>query len=160
MNPKAYRLPTHVFPRRYDVRIDARLSREDVHGSVTIKLDIKESRDYIELHAVDMKLLETTLTAGGKTYKGQVEQDNEREMARIGFDEALPTGEATLEINYDGKISNRMEGLYLAKDGPEKCSAPSARRQRPPHLPLLRRACLQGAVRLGGHHSTRDDRAG
>src|SRR5439155_1840 len=61
-NPKAYRLPTHALPRRYDIAIDARLGREDVHGKVRIELDIREPRDVIELHARDMQLSNARLT--------------------------------------------------------------------------------------------------
>ena len=120
-NPKAYRLPTHVYPTSYDIEIDARLGRQDTHGKVTIQLDIREARDTIELHARDLKLSDARLTIGGMTLEGEIEQDNERNMAAIRFDKPLPVGEATLEINFDGEISKGLEGLYLAKDGPEEC---------------------------------------
>jgi puromycin-sensitive aminopeptidase len=120
-NPKAYRLPTHVYPTRYDIEIDARLGRRETHGKVTIQLDIRESKDTIELHARDMKLSNATLTVGGETLEGEIEQDNERNMASIRFDEPLPVGEATLDITFDGEVSKGLEGLYLAKDGPEEC---------------------------------------
>ncbi|MFL5735080.1 MAG: M1 family metallopeptidase [Chloroflexia bacterium] len=121
-NPKAYRLPTHAFPRRYDIEIDARLGREDFHGKVVIKLDIVEARDVIELHAKDMKLSDARLTSSdGKTLEPRISQDNEREMAAFKFDRPLPSGPASLEVSFDGKVSKNMEGLYHAKDGPEEC---------------------------------------
>src|SRR5438105_9455549 len=119
-NPKAYRLPTHAFPRRYDIEIDARLGREDFKGKVAIQLDIVESRDVIELHALDMEIKEARLTTGDKTLTAQVSQDSEREMAALKFGEPLPVGQATLEIAYDGHVSKKMEGLYHARDGPEE----------------------------------------
>ncbi len=120
-NPKAYRLPTHALPTRYDIEIDARLGRQETHGKVTIQLDIRELKDTIELHARDMKLSDARLTVGGETLEGEIEQDNERNMAAIRFDEPIPVGEATLEVKFDGEISKGLEGLYLAKDGPEEC---------------------------------------
>jgi puromycin-sensitive aminopeptidase len=120
-NPKAYRLPTHVLPRRYDIKIDARLGRQAVYGSVTIQLEIRESRDVIELHARDMKLTDAALTIGDRTLDGDITQDEEREMAAIKFAEPLPTGDATLHITYQGQVSSGLEALYLAKDGPEEC---------------------------------------
>jgi puromycin-sensitive aminopeptidase len=121
MNPKAYRLPTHVLPGRYDVQIDARPGREDFHGQVNIALEVVESRDAIEIHARELVLDRAELTAGGKELKGEIEQDAVREMAAIRFGEPLPVGEATLEIGFTGRVSKSMEGLYLAKDGPEQC---------------------------------------
>src|SRR3954447_659283 len=121
-NPKAYRLPTHAFPRRYDIEIDARLGREDFHGKVVIKLDIVEARGVIELHAKDMKLSDARLTSSdGNTLEPRISQDNEREMAAFKFDRPLPSGPASLEVSFDGKVSKKMEGLYHAKDGPEEC---------------------------------------
>src|SRR5437764_562653 len=103
-NPKAYRLPTHAFPRRYDIEIDARLGREDFNGKVAIALDIVESRDVIELHARDMQVLTCrAITSGGKTLAARITQDNEREMASFKFKEPLPVGAATLEITFEGE---------------------------------------------------------
>lgn len=121
LNPKAYRLPTHVLPSRYDIEIDARVGREDFHGKVSIQLDIQESRNSIELHALDLALSEARLTVGSKALTGDIKQDADREMAEISFGEALPVGLASLEIAFDGHVSKGLEGLYLAKDGPEQC---------------------------------------
>ena len=121
MNPKAYRLPAHALPRRYDVHIDARLGRKEVYGRVVIQLDVEESKDFIELHARDMQVTSVQLKAGGKTLEGKATQDAEREMARLTFGEAIPTGGATLDIEFDGQVSDGLAALYLAQDGPEKC---------------------------------------
>jgi puromycin-sensitive aminopeptidase len=144
---KPYRLPTHVLPRRYDIQIDARLGREEFFGKVTIQLDIHEAsdpvpvaiagglgdvdldlvmqepRDYIELHARELQLSDARLTAGDQTLEGRIALDPERQMARIKFDRPLPIGEGKLEISFAGKLSPNMEGIYLAKDGPEQCIA-------------------------------------
>src|SRR4051794_305832 len=109
-DPKAYRLPTHVLPKRYGIDIDARLASEDFHGKVTIDLDIKESCDAIEMHARDLKLSDAILTIHGAMRAGVIHQDNEREMASIRFDEPLPAGGATLELSFAGRISPNMEG--------------------------------------------------
>lgn len=121
MNPKAYRLPTHALPTRYDIEIDARLGREDFHGKVAIQLDIIQSRTSIELHAVELELSNARLTVDGKTLEGRIKQDADRGMAEINFGEALPTGPASLELAFAGTVSKSLDGLYLAKDGPEQC---------------------------------------
>ncbi|HUP26967.1 MAG TPA: M1 family metallopeptidase [Chloroflexia bacterium] len=121
MNPKAYRLPTRVLPRRYDIDIDARLGREEFGGKVTIRLDVNEPTSSVELHARELQITEACLTLGGKELKGKVEPNTESEMAAINFDETIPAGEATLGLTFNGKVSQGLEGLYLAQDGPEKC---------------------------------------
>ncbi|MDQ3705106.1 MAG: M1 family metallopeptidase [Chloroflexota bacterium] len=119
-NPMAYRLPTRALPRRYDIEIDARLGRRETFGKVTIQLDVRESTSSVELHAVHQTLKDARLTYGGNTVEGRIEQDEERELAIISFEEAIPVGEATLEVAFDGEVSNGLEGLYLSKDGPEE----------------------------------------
>jgi puromycin-sensitive aminopeptidase len=115
-------LPDHVLPRRYDIELDVRVGRPTFTGKVSIQVDVRESRSSIELHANDLLTLnEAVLTAGGDTFKGEISQDAEREMARIEFGRPLPEGSATLVITYDGRVSPTLEGLYLAKDGPEQC---------------------------------------
>jgi puromycin-sensitive aminopeptidase len=116
----AYRLPTRALPRRYDIEIDARLGRRETSGKVTIQLDVRESTNSVELHAVNQTLKDARLTYGGTTVEGRIEQDEDRELAIISFDEAIPVGEATLEVAFDGEVSNGLEGLYLSKDGPEE----------------------------------------
>jgi puromycin-sensitive aminopeptidase len=121
-NPRAYRLPNHVLPRQYDIELDARVGRPTFTGKVTIQVDIREGSSSIELHAHELLTLkEATLTAGDTTLQGTITQDAEREMAHIDFGQPLPVGDATLVIAYDGRISPTLEGLYLAKDGPEQC---------------------------------------
>ena len=119
-NPKAYRLPTHALPRRYDIEIEARLGSRETSGKVTIQLDVRESANSVELHAVHQTLKRARLTYGGNTVEGRIEQDEDREIAVISFDDAIPVGEASLEIAFDGEVSNGLEGLYLSKDGPEE----------------------------------------
>jgi puromycin-sensitive aminopeptidase len=121
LDPKAYRLPTHALPSRYDIEIDARPGSDDFHGKVTIELNVLEPRDTIELHAVDLYLSDAIVKIAGNLRAGAIHQDNEREMAAIRFDEPLRVGEATLEIAFAGKVSKSMEGLYHAQDGVEEC---------------------------------------
>lgn len=121
MDPKAYRLPTNVYPTRYDIEIDARLGREDFHGNVTIGLDVREETDTVELHARDLQLSEARLLFGGKSLEGEITLDADSEMASIRFPDPVWTGEATLHIAFKGEVSKGLEGLYTAKDGPEEC---------------------------------------
>ncbi len=121
-NPKAYRLPHTINPSRYDIELDARVGRDTFKGRVTVKIDIAEKTDTIELHAHELlTLTSATVETGSKTLRGEISQNAEAEMASITFPSALPTGPATLTILYDGNISPTLEGLYLAKDGPDEC---------------------------------------
>ncbi|MGI8587754.1 MAG: M1 family metallopeptidase [Chloroflexia bacterium] len=120
MNPKAYRLPKNTLPRRYDLELEARLDEDFTRGRVAIGLEVVEPSDTIVLHAVGLALSDARLTAGGRELDGTVELDAEREVATIRFAEAVPAGEARLEIAFTGRVSRGLEGLYRATDGPER----------------------------------------
>src|SRR5260370_20408941 len=66
MNPKAYRLPQSVLPRRYDIALDARLGVTEIHGRVVIQLELVESCAAIELHARGLRGSEATLAVQGR----------------------------------------------------------------------------------------------
>jgi puromycin-sensitive aminopeptidase len=121
-NRRAYRLPTNVKPLRYDIELDARVGRPNFEGKVSIEVEVLESTPRIEMHAHELlKLNRASVSVGGRTFEGRIEQDAVAEMAAVEFVESVPEGRATLRIEFDGHISPTMEGLYLAQDGPERC---------------------------------------
>jgi len=120
---KPYRLPSHIRPRRYDIHLHARVGQPTFRGSVRIGLDISRGGERIELHARDLEVRSATLRAGAKAMPALASYDADAEVIALALDETPPAGEATLEIEYEGKISRSMEGLYLSKDGAEECLA-------------------------------------
>ena len=132
MNPKAYRLSRRVIPRRYDIKLETSLASDLFQGSVGITLEIAEPGNSIELHARDLHLSNARITSNGSSLEGNVTLDTDREIATIDFGEALPTGDALLEIDFEAKVSEGLVGLYVAEDGPERlmctmCFATEAR---------------------------------
>ena len=120
MNPKAYRLPTGVLPRHYDITLDARPDGEAFHGRVVITLDITTPTDTIELHARTLDVTAARLTAGDRDLTGTVTADADREIAVIRFPETLPTGPAALDLAFTGKVGDGLEGLFRSKDGADE----------------------------------------
>jgi puromycin-sensitive aminopeptidase len=119
MNPKAYRLPTSVFPRQYDVALDARLGRAEFSGRVAIELEALAPTSAIELHARDLQVTDAQLTTSGLLLAGTVQLDADREIAIIKFGHPVPAGPATLRLAFAGQISTSREGLFESKDGPD-----------------------------------------
>ena len=117
-NPKAYRLPTHALPRHYEIALDARLGSPEFRGQLRIQLDIVAPTASIELHARHIQFEDARLTIGDRALTGAVTLDADRELATIAFGETIQPGQATLDIAYVGAISDGLEGLYLAAEGP------------------------------------------
>ncbi|HEV7127185.1 MAG TPA: M1 family metallopeptidase [Ktedonobacterales bacterium] len=124
MNPKAYRLPTHVLPRHYDIALEARLGDERFGGHVAIQLELTAPTATIELHARDLRIADAQVqfTAQGRAQSlgGTVTLDAERELAVIQLAEPIAAGLATLDLDFTGKVSGGLEGLFLSKDGQDE----------------------------------------
>lgn len=120
MNPKAYRLPRHIRPRQYDLRLQLRRTSSDFHGSESILLDITQQSKAVEIHSRGLDISQARLTQAGKTLAGEVSLDADREIATITFSESLAAGEATLDLTFSGSVNKGLVGLYLAQDGPEQ----------------------------------------
>src|SRR5690348_3090444 len=109
MTPKAYRLPTGVRPRHYDIALDARPDSEAFRGRVAITLDVNTPLDTVELHARDLDVTTAQLTLEGRDLTGTVTPDVDREIVAIHFPETLPAGPALLELAFIGKVSSGLE---------------------------------------------------
>ncbi len=132
-DPKAYRLPTTVRPRHYEIALDARPGRETFSGSLRVQVSIAAPTNTIELHARDFDITNARLTsASGQTFAAHVAPDAEREIAVFTLDGQAPAGGATLAFDFSGRLSPSLEGLFLSKDGPDEmlcsqCEATGAR---------------------------------
>lgn len=120
MDPKAYRLPRHALPRQYHARLRAVLGEDEFSGTVRIHLDIIEPQEYIELHSSGLELSGAIISEGSQRMDGEIALDPDRETARIDFPLSLPVGPATLEIDFSGRVSKGLHGLYIAEDGPNR----------------------------------------
>ena len=132
MNTSTYRLPADASPNYYDVHIDARLGREEFTGSVNIVLDLYTEKDTIELHARDLTVVDAQLKIGGDAHNAAVTLDPENERLVLKFSQKFSAGKAELHINFTGKVSQTLRGLYLAQNRPEQllctqCEAIEAR---------------------------------
>lgn len=120
MSTSSYRLPSHASPQRYDVQLNAQVGREDFDGRVVIALDLRESHNSIDLHARDLSILDAHLSMSGQRQPAAVTMDPDNERVVLQFSQAIPAGEASLELAFRGKISQMLKGLYIAQDPPEQ----------------------------------------
>ena len=132
MSTSTYRLPLHVTPRRYDLKLDAQLGREDFSGQVVITLHLHQPTGTIDLHARDITVLQAELMVNGQTYPAAVTMDPDNERMVLQFSQTFAVGEASLALTFQGKVSQMLKGLYLAQDRPEQllctqCEATDAR---------------------------------
>lgn len=136
MEPRAYRLPTHVRPSGYAVDIVTNPARPDFEGTVDATLRVLTPTKTIEMHARDLEVRDArvTIETQGTTHTihADVTTDPARELVIFTTSDELPLGEIRLSAHFKGRPNASMHGLYLARDGNERaictqCEATDAR---------------------------------
>mmetsp|Transcript_13033 Transcript_13033/g.26052 ORF Transcript_13033/g.26052 Transcript_13033/m.26052 type:complete len:879 (-) Transcript_13033:288-2924(-) len=141
-------LPTDVVPKHYDLTITPDLKEFVFKGTVRIDLDVVNSVDIIELHGLDVVInkaeaklpdgstvgtgafplisLSGAATGPTKVHKCEGVVSKTEDTISIKFATGLPVGKASLTLDYDGELNNKMCGFYRAKamlDGKEEWMA-------------------------------------
>jgi puromycin-sensitive aminopeptidase len=107
-----YRLPRHVAPRRYQIRLEPNLTAATFTGSETISVDVTEPVDHFVLNAADLDLTSVSLRVGGSTIVAEVELDEKLQRATLRFPSAVDAGEAELDIEFSGILNDQLHDFY------------------------------------------------
>ena len=103
-----YRLPGHVRPSRYDVRLRPSLSDATFTGAVTIAVDVTESVDVIVMNAAELTV--SSCTVDGVDAQWRLDEESERMF--VTPPGALSPGAATIEIEFAGILNDKLRGFY------------------------------------------------
>ena len=149
-----YRLTRAVVPRAYRIFLSPDLDAGSFAGRVEIDVDVAEATDTITLNAIELDLGPATLTGGGSARRSRdAVLDEGLETATFAFDDGAPgrPGDAGDRLH---RGPQRPPARLLPLDlhrrrgpGPPIATTQFERVRRPPGLPVLRRAVLQGDLR-------------
>src|SRR5439155_645433 len=93
-----YRLPSHVVPSRYDLRLEPDLTTLSFRGEETVAVTVTEPTDEVVLNAVDLAITEATIANDrGESLRGVPAMDEATERCRIAFPSAVASGVGELE---------------------------------------------------------------
>lgn len=109
------RLPQNVQPEHYTLALTPDLKDATFSGQESIAVNLRSSAADITLNALEINFKDVSATAGGKSYPATVSLDPAKQQATFHFQQPLPTGNATLHINYTGILNNQLRGFYLSK---------------------------------------------
>jgi len=135
-----HRLPSTVRPTAYRLLVDSDLAAGTFSGTVAVEVEVREATDVIVCNAVDLAVERAQLVRDGEVVDLAVTVEGDTERIRLRAPAQLSPGPATLRIEYDGRISDQLEGFYRSTfegpDGPEllgvtQFEAPHARRAFP-----------------------------
>lgn len=108
-----YRLPRHVLPHRYELRLEPDLTSATFSGVVTIALTVTQSTSTVILNAVDLTISSATLTEkAGDRLDAMIELDQAMQRCRLMFPRLISAGEAQLTLVFQGKLNDQLRGFY------------------------------------------------
>jgi len=108
-----YRLPRHVAPTRYELRLEPDLSTATFTGSEVVTVVVSEATSEIVLNAVELSITEGVITGErGETYRASVSLDEKLERCRLGFDGRLTPGPWQLRLAFRGILNDKLRGFY------------------------------------------------
>jgi puromycin-sensitive aminopeptidase len=111
--PKPHRLPTHVTPERYQIRLTPDLKTWTFAGEESVSVEVREPVDTIRLNAAELQF-ESVRVAGaaGKVLPATIALDAENERAIFTLPETLPPGSYDLQIKFSGILNDKLHGFY------------------------------------------------
>jgi puromycin-sensitive aminopeptidase len=108
-----YRLPRHVIPTRYDLRLEPDLKAATFTGHVSITLSVKQETRTILLNATDLHISSNGIEGqNGKKIAAEVELEPALQRARISCHQPLAMGEWRLNLSFQGTLNNQLRGFY------------------------------------------------
>ena len=106
-----YRLPRHVIPTHYDLRIEPDLPSHSFTGHEVVTVTVTEPTAEIQLNAVELEI-SSAILAGGTPHTGTVSMDQELQRCRISFASPIPPGEWKLNLAFRGTLNDKLRGFY------------------------------------------------
>jgi len=123
VSPDPFRLPSHIRPTRYDVRLRPSLSEATFTGQVTIDLDLAEETTSIVLNAIELGIAEVRVD--GRDARWELDENTER--MTVLLDQPLTGSSAALFVRFDGILNDKLRGFYRStyvdSDGVEQVIA-------------------------------------
>ena len=113
LSDSPFRLPRHVVPTHYDIRLEPDLETLRFDGSVGIDIDVTTSTDTIVLNSADIDIKSTGLqSASVSIAMTEMSYDEEYERVTLVLETTAKPGSYRLEIEYSGIINDQLRGLY------------------------------------------------
>ena len=139
MSDNPYRLPRHVVPIHYDLRLEPDLETLKFDGSVEVTIEVTQPVEEVVLNAAEVTVTKASVaTAGGEILAATVSYDEAAERVTLALEATLGPGIHRLLIEHTGIINDQLRGLYKSvyvdAEGDEhliatsQCQATDARR--------------------------------
>ena len=110
MSDNPFRLPRHVAPTHYDVRLELDLETFTFAGKVGVDVEVVEATDSLVLNAAEVEIKSAYLSNGVEIT--EIVYDDEMERATLMLGTSIEQGSYRLEMEHSGIINDQLRGLY------------------------------------------------
>ena len=108
-----YRLPRHVVPIRYDLRLEPDLPGATFSGQETITLTIHQSTPAIVLNAIELDIVSAHIEGdSGPIVQAMIALDASLERCTLTFSRPLMPGTWKLTLTFRGTLNDKLRGFY------------------------------------------------
>lgn len=108
-----YRLPDHVVPTRYDLRLEPDLGTCTFAGTETVTVIVRQVTSELVLNAAELEITEASIRGDqGRVLRGIVELEAPTERCRIRFPASLHPGTWSLALSFTGTLNDKLRGFY------------------------------------------------
>ncbi|MEO6306591.1 MAG: M1 family metallopeptidase [Nitrospiraceae bacterium] len=112
-NVDPYRLPRHIIPHRYDLRLEPDLATATFAGRETIVITVTQATSTIILNAVDLAISSATLEGASSTrLEVTVKLEDATQRCHLTFPQSITPGEWRLHLTFQGKLNDQLRGFY------------------------------------------------
>ena len=108
-----YRLPRHIIPLRYDLRLEPDLATATFAGQATIALTVNQATSTIILNAVDLVISSATVEAPtGLRLDATIALNDAMQRCELTCPQSITAGEWRLHLTFQGKLNDQLRGFY------------------------------------------------
>jgi len=108
-----YRLPRHVVPTRYEIRLEPDLVTASFLGTETIAVTVNEPTTEIVLNAADLSVTQASLENDrGQRSSATIALEENLERCRLTFPASITPGSWRLTLVFNGILNDKLRGFY------------------------------------------------
>ncbi len=108
-----YRLPRHVVPSHYRIRLEPDLDAATFAGSEVVTVEVLEPTNRIVLNAAELEIYEAHLRNAEEHHvEAAVTYDEKAQRAILTLDEEIAPGAWELYCGFNGILNDQLHGFY------------------------------------------------
>ena len=108
-----FRLPRHVLPTRYDLRLEPDLAAAAFSGRVTIALTVVQPTNVVVLNALELAIEEAVVEdVRGERQPASIALDEPSQRCSVTVGQSLSPGQWRLHLRFRGTLNDKLRGFY------------------------------------------------